>query len=371
MENLTYIFAGNRRTNYLNNSYQSKDFYYGLFSFDRNKFNINIIEMEDYSGLLNNLLKLIDKIFQKLFNLPFYFSKLTTLENFYTLRKSKYVVLVNESVGCSSLLLLILLKFFGNTNTSLFVMGLYSKKLKYQQLRIIHNLIIKLVIFFIDNIFFLGKGELEKARKIHKKSTKLTYFPFCIDTKFWSQDFKNIKGNKSNDIIFVGNDGNRDIKTLIEIAKNLPKLNFIFVSDNKNLRDFYLPNLKIFNGSWANNLLTDIELRSLYKSSKLTIIPLLESSQPSGQSVALQSMAVGTPVIITKTEGFWDLDEFNDDKDLFFALNNNIDLWTEKIENILSNNKLMSEVSINAKTKIMENYNLDKFYENLFKYFFI
>ncbi len=103
----------------------------------------------------------------------------------------------------------------------------------------------------------------------------------------------------------------------------------------------------------------------------MTIIPLLESSQPSGQSVALQSMAVGTPVIITKTEGFWDLDEFNDDKDLFFALNNNIDLWTEKIENILSNNKLMSEVSINAKTKIMENYNLDKFYENLFKYFFI
>ena len=84
-------------------------------------------------------------------------------------------------------------------------------------------------------------------------------------------------------------------------------------------------------------MLTDTELKALYKSSKLTIIPLINSTQPSGQSVALQSMAVGTPVMITKTDGFWDIDEFIDNKDLFFVLGNDVSLWEEKIRKILSN----------------------------------
>ncbi len=371
MKNVTYIYAGNRKIKYLNNSIQAKDFYYGIFAFDKDKYNIKIIEMEDHRGLLNNFLSVIDKIFQKIFNLPFYFSKLTTVQNLKILRNSNYVILVNESVGCSSLLLLMALKIFSNINSSVFVMGLYSKKLNYEKLRYFHNLIIKFFVLFVDNVFFLGKGELERAKKIHRNTSKLIYFPFCIDTNFWIQEDENIQERKSNDIIFVGNDGNRDIKSLIEIAKNIPELKFIFVSDNKLLKKLQLPNLKIFNGSWANNLLTDLELKALYESSKLTIIPLLNSSQPSGQSVAIQSMALGTPVMITQTEGFWDIDQFKDNEDLFFVVNNEVSLWEEKIKKILSNDKLMAEVSMSAKQKILDNYNLDKFYKKLFQHIHI
>ena len=367
MKNVTYIYAGNRKVKFLNDDYQAKDFFYGLFAFDRDKYNIKIIEMEDHTGFLNNFLSVIDKIFQKIFNLPFYFSKLTTAQNFKILRNSKNVILVNESVGCSALLLLIVLKFFGNINSSLFVMGLYSKKLRYEKLRKLHNLIIKFSILFIDNVFFLGKGELDKAKKIHKNSSKLIYFPFCIDTKFWYRDIEYMEKKSSNDIIFVGNDGNRDIKTLINIAKKTPELDYIFVSDNELLKNLQIANVKIYNGSWANSLLTDLELKALYEESKLTILPLNNSTQPSGQSVTLQSMAVGTPVMITKTDGFWDIENFIDNKDLFFVSDNDVDLWIEKIRTVLSNNKLMSYVSLNAKEKTLNNYNLDNFYEKLFK----
>lgn len=367
MKNVTYIYAGNRKVKFLNDDYQAKDFFYGLFAFDRDKYNIKIIEMEDHTGFLNNFLSVIDKIFQKIFSLPFYFSKLTTAQNFKILRNSKNVILVNESVGCSALLLLIVLKFFGNINSSLFVMGLYSKKLRYEKLRKLHNLIIKFFILFIDNVFFLGKGELDKAKKIHKNSSKLIYFPFCIDTKFWYRDIEYMEKKSSNDIIFVGNDGNRDIKTLINIAKKTPELDYIFVSDNELLKNLQIANVKIYNSSWANSLLTDLELKALYEESKLTILPLNNSTQPSGQSVTLQSMAVGTPVMITKTDGFWDIENFIDNKDLFFVSDNDVDLWIEKIRTVLSNNKLMSYVSLNAKEKTLNNYNLDNFYEKLFK----
>ena len=235
-------------------------------------------------------------------------------------------------MGCSSLLLLIVLRFFYNVKVSVFVMGLYSKNLKFKKLQKIHNAIIKFFVFFVDNMFFLGRGELEKAKEIHGDNSKLIYFPFCIDTNFWIGDIEVNHEAMSNDIIFVGNDGNRDIETLIEIAKNLPEINFIFVSEHKALKEFQLPNVQIFNGSWANELLTDTELKALYKSSKLTIIPLINSTQPSGQSVALQSMAVGTPVMITKTDGFWDINEFRDSEDVFFVLNNDISFWKRKLK---------------------------------------
>ena len=43
-------------------------------------------------------------------------------------------------------------------------------------------------------------------------------------------------------------------------------------------------------------------------------------------------MVVGTPVMITKTDGFWDIEKFIDNKDLFFVSDNDVDLWKEKLQ---------------------------------------
>ena len=367
MKNITFIYAGNRKDNYINKNIEAKDFYYGLFSFQNKNNNINIIEFEEHPGLMNKILKIIDKILQKIFNLPFYLSKLTTIKNLNIVRKSDHIFMVNESVGCSSLLLLIFLKLFSKVKVSLFVMGLYSKKLRYRKLLFLHNLIIKFLVFFIDNLFFLGKGELEKGKKLHKNKSKLVFLPFCIDTEFWSKN-DNSNNKVTNDIIFVGNDGNREVELLIKIAKNLPKLNFIIVSNHPLLSSLDLPNVRLFNTSWGIKLLSDTDLKKLYESSRLSIIPLVETTQPSGQSVALQSMSLEVPVMITKTEGFWDPLLFKNKEDLFFITNNTLEEWTETIEVVLSNKNLMSKITANAKAKIRENYNLNKFYENLMPY---
>ena len=55
---------------------------------------------------------------------------------------------------------------------------------------------IKILVLFVDNVFFLGHGELEKAKNFHKSSKKLIYFPFSVDTDFWTKDSKlNSKDN--------------------------------------------------------------------------------------------------------------------------------------------------------------------------------
>ena len=92
--------------------------------------------------------------------------------------------------------------------------------------------------------------------------------------------------------------------------------NFIFIS--KNINNINLPdNVQLLSGSWNDYELNDEEIRLYYQSSFLVINPLLETYQPSGQSVSLQSMAAGTGLLITKTEGFWDSESFKDEESIF------------------------------------------------------
>lgn len=363
MKNITYIFSGNRKENYLENKIQAKDFYYGLTELDQEKFKIDVIEFEDKKNFLNYIFKFIDKIFSKFLSLPFYSSKICTIRNLRLLFKSDYIVLINEGVGFSTLPMLIIISFFKKNNVSLFVMGLYSKNINYKNATFIHFFFIRILNKYINNLFFLGEEEYKKAKKIHKtQHKKFHYLPFAIDLKFWktSNNF-DLKQNKN--IIFVGNDGNRDFELLINIAKKLKQYQFIFVSSNQTIINTKLKNVKIFQGSWGSEQISDKDLKLIYQKAKLSILPLKNSFQPSGQSVALQSMSLGIPVIISITNGFWDKKIFKNNFNIFFV-DNNINAWTKKIEELFEDNKLLDSVSENAYKTVLSNYSIEDFTKN-------
>ena len=100
-----------------------------------------------------------------------------------------------------------------------------------------------------------------------------------------------------------GNDNSRDWKTLIDSWDySLPTLKIVTsktLNTNKN-------NIHIIKGDWKENFLTDEQILSLYNGSKFVVIPLIETIQPSGQSVCLQAMACEKPVIISSISGLWD-----------------------------------------------------------------
>ena len=56
-------------------------------------------------------------------------------------------------------------------------------------------------------------------------------------------------------------------------------------------------------------------------------------------------MASGTPVIITRTEGFWDKENFIDNMNILFVEKNNIEEWTKKINNLSTNKELFNKLS--------------------------
>lgn len=366
MNQITFIFSSPRKERYKKNLIEAKEFYYGIFNPVFKNKKIEIIEFEEPNSIFGQILSKVDFYLTKLVSLPFYTSKLTTKKNMKTLKKSSHVFLINENVGCSSIFLLLLNKKNRN-KTYLFVMGLYSKNIRFKLFKYIHYFLIKAVVKNVDFIFFLGKGEHEKAKSIHPRyKDKFFYFPFSIDYDFWNCEER--KSKEKDYILFVGNDGNRDAKLLLNIIKNLEQFQFKVVSKIPELQSVVLSNLHVISGSWGEDVLSDVELRSLYKNARLTILPLKESSQPSGQSVALQSMSVGTPVLISKTSGFWDINEFIENKHIFFQKDDKQASWANSIKDIYNEIERLESVSKNAKELIKNKFDLVNFYRRMEKF---
>lgn len=364
MYDIVYVFKNNRSRNLIEKKIQSKDMYYGLTYFE-NTYKVKVIEFDNTKR--NKFFSKLDRFLSKYLSLPLYFSKIISIKNLTILKNSKNIILVNESVACSIMPILFYLKLFHKKNIIFFVMGLYSKEINYRMFKRFHYLYIKLVKLCVTNILFLGKGEFQIAKKFHNSDSKLSYFPFCIDTEFWNEDYlKKPKINKH--IIFVGNDSNRDFEKVKLIAKNLPDLNFKIISNNLKFKDFYLKNVEVILGEWGKDFLKDEELREYYFNSQFSIIPLIESSQPSGQSVALQSMSMNVPVLISNTKGFWDPDVFKHNQSIFFVNDNSVNGWVNSIRYCIEHNKEVLELSQFAKILVRKDYNLEIFYNNLSKY---
>jgi len=359
---VTFIF-GTGREEKMDNPEYSNEFFYSYDYFLKDSTNTQYIEFKNYENFINKyILRYLDKILSKIFKLGFTTNSVCKVKNFKLIYNSEYIVLVNERTAIASLPMIMLTKIFKKTSVNLIVMGLFSKKLKYNYQKFLQKILIKLIILNTDNLIFLGIGEYNESKKFTTKHEKLHYVPFSINTDFWSSS-----GNSKNKegILFIGNDGNRDFKKVLSIAKKMPELKFTFLTENIQQSVSVPKNVILIKGHWNKSVLTDLEVKKLYDDSKISIIPLHDSLQPSGQSVAMQSMAMGVPVIISKTRGFWDTDNFLDGKNILLLENNSVENWVKTINEIYDNSDTLNLLALNANELVRNQYDMRKFYDKL------
>ncbi|MCR4378630.1 MAG: glycosyltransferase family 4 protein [Rhodospirillales bacterium] len=159
----------------------------------------------------------------------------------------------------------------------------------------------------LDALCFLGPGDLNEARRrydlLDKHSSQMT---FGVDTDFWRPPLPgelSQTANERHQLLSVGSDPNRDYETLLNADLNadlniITRLPITELARGK-------PNVTITQGTFWDTQLTDIGLRQLYWDADAIIIPLRDVYQPTGQSVTLQAMACGKPVIFSNIKGNW------------------------------------------------------------------
>ena len=362
---ITYFFQGGRLSRLESSEPYAKEMFYGFNYLNKKYSDTKIVEFSEHKTKIRRLFFLVvEKQLRRLLKLPLYWSFLLTKENLERIHRSDYLVFSNNRMACSVLPFLMLPKIRKKKIGSLcFVMGLFSRTPKYKILSFFQNIYINKLIHNIDNFIFLSFGEYSTAvNKFPKESYKFIHKPFAVDQDMWQKG-----GNKKeNTILFVGNDGFRDYNLAEKIANMMPEYKFKFISEQINEKNLNGNNYQVIKGSWGEPAISDVKLRDEYRKALLTIVPLQESLQPSGQSVALQSISCGTPVIISSTKGFWDKDNFIDGKNIFFAKEDSVDYWTKKIKNILELPKSEYElISNKGNETIKDNYDLEKFSEEI------
>lgn len=123
---------------------------------------------------------------------------------------------------------------------------------------------------------------------------------FGADAGYWTPG----ESSGRSDILAVGNDSRRDYETLIRTARLCPEREFQIVT-RRDLGGDLPGNVRVIRGNWKEGGVSDAALRELYRGAACVVVPLLESVQPSGQSVAMQAMLCGAPVVMSRTSGWW------------------------------------------------------------------
>lgn len=351
MNAITYIFSGGRGEKLSREENIASDFFYGFLELKKDYEDTHFIELE------NNETNFFDKLIIKLTKLPIYFNKILSIKNFKILKSSKYIICINETSYLTSLPLIIVFKLVYNKKVFFFPMGLVDK---YLDGNFLSKFLITFSLKFSNKVYFIGKGEmLSASRHMQNQSKKFEYIPFSVDTNFWKGELSKTKLIKN--ILFIGNDNNRDYKLLNNLIKNNRQYDFTVITNNNQFVVTEDENLFFTKGDWRSHILTDEDILNEYRKADLVVLPIKNTTQPSGQSVALQAMATNTPVMITKTKGFWDNDKFQDKKNIIFLADNSLSRWSESIKYYSEDISLLNSIANNGNQTVEEFHNIEKF----------
>ena len=363
MKNITYVFQAGRTERLTNMDNSAKEFFYGYFHIKEKLNDVNLLEFDLVTNSeLNNY---INQFLRKISGLPFFSDLIINKKNKKTLLESKTIVCTNQRVGFS-LLPMLWLNSKKNINSIVFVMGLFNNNPKNFIKKFFRIFFIKIFMKTFTNIVFLSAGEYKFVKNnFPQYKNKIHFLPFSIDQKFWTFENSDNSYKTNKNVLFIGNDGKRDYEFVIELASKMRGINFTFITKQIKIDQIKSKNVTLLNGKWDDSNITDLDIKNYYQNSSISIIPIFKSLQPSGQSVALQSLSMGIPVLITKSEGFWEPSLFTDNKHIIFVEKNKVDLWKNKIEDILSNSEKYNLISSEGKKLVTKNNNLETFSEKL------
>lgn len=361
---ITYIYGQGRKEKLESEEILfGKEFFYGYPYFKEKNYKLNIVEAttQDFKKIRYRLLKEIDKFLSKITKLTFYSNMLITRKNLYVMFNSKNLITSNHGNGNSLSIIVLIMKIFKKINFITIVSGLFNLQQTNYLIRFFRFIFLNIYLYSVDFIVFTNRSEYELASKYFQSfKSKFICLPFCIDENYWKR-ISAYNPSTRKQILFIGNNGHRDFQLAIEIAQNLPEYKFKFITNKIFPKQIKSQNVELVKGDWNYIYLTDDEIKEEYDKSKIVIMPLKNSIVSAGQSVGLQAAAMGVPLVISETIGFWDKDNYTDNKDIVFVKENNLNTWIEVIVDLYQNEEKLKNISNNSIALIEKFYKLNNF----------
>jgi glycosyltransferase involved in cell wall biosynthesis len=182
---------------------------------------------------------------------------------------------------------------------------------------------------------------------------------FGVDTGFWRPD-----PDVQRDIVLsIGNDGRRDFAILVAAAEHIPAP--VHIVTKLPLPEVLPSNVTHHRGSWHGSELSDARIRELYQRARVVVVPLRPSNQPSGQSVTLQAMACGAPVVLTETEGLWSREQMTEGRNVVFARAGDSEHLAERVRELLGDDAKSAQLSREGRSTVEQSGSIELFADRI------
>lgn len=216
--------------------------------------------------------------------------------------------------------------------------------------------IIKRSLAGLDHVFFLGPADRARAIETYgvdpARSSILT---FGVDTEFWRPLAD--QGNEDF-VLAIGQDLNRDFDLLARAPGANPTL---IITRNAVRVPPGSTHIRISPGGFSDpHSATDEDLRRLYNGAVAVVVPLKDVYQPSGQSVTLQAMSCGRPVILTRTRGIWAADLLTHDENCILVPPGNAEALGAAIMRLRGDSAFAARIGAAARATAVTHFGLDK-----------
>ena len=197
------------------------------------------------------------------------------------------------------------------------------------------------------------KTETNLKVLLKKDGIQIQYIPWGTDHFFFK---RSCSVNKSI-FFFASGKTNRDYKTLVRAANKLPDIQFILIG-HFDIDESNGSNIHIIKSSTSipDKAIDYDELKLHYADCYAVCIPLNEDTNDTcGYTEMLESMAMGKPVLMTKS-GCLDINLEEENCGLYLKPNDPGD-WAEKIKLLAKNKSKRSVMGENGRNLVESTYN--------------
>lgn len=201
-----------------------------------------------------------------------------------------------------------------------------------------------------------GEAELQPMRTFFNlPESAISVNLFGVDARFWQPD----PAVKRDVVLSIGNDGRRDFDTLVKAASQIDAP--VHIITKLPLPETLPTNVVHHRGSWHGAELSDERLRELYQRARAVVVPLHASNQPSGQSVTLQAMACGAPVVLTETEGLWSHEQMSEGRNVLFVPPHDPERLAERVQAVIGDTDLIARLGKAGRETVESSGNIEIF----------
>ena len=204
-----------------------------------------------------------------------------------------------------------------------------------------------------------GPGELPELLALGGLERRTHVLGFGVDTAFWTP----AAGSGTGEVLAIGNDGRRDWATLVEAAAAIPAP--VRILTRHPLPATLPGNVTWQEADWHDQILSDAAVREAYRRASVVVVPLVDSVQPAGQSVTLQAMACGRPVVLTRTRGLWDSEGLRDGVNVVHVPARDPAALAGAVGGLLSSPERAEAIGVAARENVLRDERIEVFAERL------